>query len=391
MKTTWKKASALAVSLLMTMALFAGCNDNQSNDGDGKKKVAFVCSAAGQNDTGYNKSAVDALKKVADELGLEANIVEPTNGVPAALEEMAEQGYELIFSLEYDFDALIKGEGNAKPLAEQYPDTHFVVFNDNPNVNEDGSTKFNNVTSVLFDVHEASYLAGYLYVHLNENNEKLFTGSDYKFTSTSDKRAVGFIGGTNSNGILVYSYGFMQGINDAAKEYDNVKYDYYAKYDAGFTDTALGNTTAGTFFSNGANIVFADCGSVGDGITARAKEDGKLAIQVDANLDSQQPGYVLTSVLKITGVPVDTITRAFVDGTLDSMDRVQNYDLASGATGITDLSTISQYVADQDLWNEIVEKTKAAEEKIKNDEIDVVNAQAGETLEASAVPNVNIK
>ena len=265
-----------------------------------------------------------------------------------------------------------------------------MVFNDNPNVKDDGSTKFSNVTSVLFDVHEASYLAGYLYVQINENNEKLFP-EGYKFTPTSQKRAVGFVGGTNSNGILVYSYGFMQGINEAAKEFDNVKYDYYAKYDAGFTDTALGNTTAGTFFNNGANIVFADCGSVGDGITARAKEDGKLAIQVDANLDTQQPGFVMTSVLKTTGVPVDTITRAFVEGKLNSMDRVQSYDLSSGATGITDLATISGYVADKELWNEIVEKVKAIETKIKNDEIDVVNAQAGEKLEPSAVPNVNIQ
>ena len=35
----------------------------------------------------------------------------------------------------------------------------------------------------------------------------------------------------------MYSYGFMQGINAAAQEY-GVTYDYYAKYDAGFTDPA---------------------------------------------------------------------------------------------------------------------------------------------------------
>lgn len=393
MKITWKKALALVVSLIMTATLLGACNDDSgsSSGGESAGKIAFVCSAAGQNDSGYNRSAVTALQEVAEELGYEYRIVEPTNGVPTALETLAEDGYGLIFSLEYDFDALINGEGSNAPLAEQFPDTHFVVFNDNPNVNEDGSTKFDNVTSVLFDVHEASYLSGYLYVHINENHTSLFPDEGYNFTPTDQARAVGFVGGTNSNGILVYSYGFMQGINAAAAEYNNVKYDYYAKYDAGFTDTALGNTTAGTFFSNGANIVFADCGSVGDGITARAKEDQKLSIQVDANLDTQQPGYVMTSVLKTTGVPVETITRAYADGTLAGMDRVQSYDLASGATGITDLATISEYVQDKDLWNEIVAKLDAVKTQIENDEIDVVNAQAGETLDPSAVPNINIK
>lgn len=299
MKTSWKKILGIALSVAMVSALAAGCGNNGNSSS--KEKIAVVCSASGQNDNGYNQSAVDGLKAIADELGYAAKIVEPTNGVPNALETLAKDGYKLIFSLEYDFDALIKGVGGDKPLAEKYPNTHFVVFNDNPNVNDDGSVRHQNVTSVLFDVHEASYLAGYLSVQLNENQATLFP-SGYSLTPLDKSRGIGFIGGTNSNGILVYSYGFMQGINAAAKEY-GVTYDYYAKYDAGFTDSALGSTVAGTFYNNGANIVFADAGTVGDGITTKAKELGKIAIQTDANLDTQQPGHVLTSVLKITGVP----------------------------------------------------------------------------------------
>ena len=94
-------------------------------------------------------------------------------------------------------------------------------------------------------------------------------------------------------------------------------YDYYAKYDAGFGDPALGSTVAGTYYDNGANVVYGVAGSVGDGITAKAKEVGKLAIQVDANKDSQQPGYVLTSVLKNTNVPVAAVlANAFADGSV---------------------------------------------------------------------------
>ena len=106
---------------------------------------------------------------------------------PRRLETLAEDGYNLIFNLEYDFDALIKGVGGAQPIAAQYPDTWFVVFNANPNVNDAGEVIHKNVISVLFDVHEGSYLAGYLSVLVNENAATLF-GDGYKFTAP-DHRA----------------------------------------------------------------------------------------------------------------------------------------------------------------------------------------------------------
>lgn len=361
----------------------------QGNKAQNDLKIAIVCSNSGQNDNGYNQSACQGAQEIAGEIGAEVKIVEPVNGVAAALETLAEDGYNLIFSLEYDFDALIKGVGGAEPIAAQYPDTWFVVFNDNPNQAGDGSVLHENVISVLFDVHEASYLAGYLSVQMNENQDKLFP-EGYKLTPLDKSRGIGFIGGTNSNGILVYSYGFIEGINRAAGEY-GVKYDYYAKYDAGFTDPALGSTVAGTFYESGANVVFADAGVVGDGITAKAKEAGKIAIQTDANLDGQQPGFVLTSVLKITGVPVQTISRAYTDGTIGEMDKLQSYNLASGATGITDLSEMGKHVADTAAWDEIKGKLEEVSQKIQSGEIKVVNRQLGEEFDPAGCENVVIK
>lgn len=71
-------------------------------------KVAIICSSAGQNDNGYNQSAVKGAKKAAEELGIEYKVVEPTTGVPQALESLADDGYNVIFNLEYDFEALIQ-------------------------------------------------------------------------------------------------------------------------------------------------------------------------------------------------------------------------------------------------------------------------------------------
>lgn len=391
-----KKVLAMILALVLCMATLVACGGGETPDepsGGTDLKVGFVTSASGQNDNGYNRSAVDAIKDAATEFGFEYRIVEPSSSltVGQAIEALAEDGYGLIFNLEYDFAALIDGTGATGnvPIAQQYPDTTFVIYNDNPNVNDDGSVKFKNVYACMFNVNEASYLAGYMAVQVNENHEALFP-EGYSLAPLSESRGIGFIGGTDSAGIRVYSYGYMMGIQAAAEEYD-VEYDYYPVYDAGFTDSAAGNATTGNMYQNGVNVVFADCGNVGDGITERADADGRLAIQTDADLDNTHPGHIITSVLKITGVPTRSLIEAKINGQLDSMDNLLNFDLASGATGITDMSVMADAVADKTLFAELQTKLNAQAEKIKSGEIDVVNAQIGETFDESTCPRVHTK
>ena len=203
---------ALGCILAMTMVVgsLTACGGKSEKKAEKKAgsdvKVAIICSAAGQNDNGYNQSAVEGAKKAADEFGIEYKVVEPTTGVPQALESLADDGYNVIFNLEYDFEALIQGTGGAQPIAEMYPDTTFVCVNDNPNQDEDGNTIHDNVISVLFDVHQASFVAGALTTLVNENAETLFGTDGYNFTPADNGgRSVGFIGGTNSNGVSRYS------------------------------------------------------------------------------------------------------------------------------------------------------------------------------------------
>lgn len=144
MKKSFKKLLGAALAIVLTAGTLAGCVENAAikntekstakesaaakgeetgNDSDGNQntsansdlKIAIICSNSGQNDNGYNQSACTEGKAIAQELGAECKIVEPVNGVPSALEALAEDGYNLIFSLEYDFDALVKGvEGQSQ-------------------------------------------------------------------------------------------------------------------------------------------------------------------------------------------------------------------------------------------------------------------------------------
>ena len=377
--------------LIMTVAL-----TGYSSSGDQNNTIALLCSAAGANDNGYNQTAINGLKQLKDEKGIEYKVIETTTDYPGTLETIAEAGYKLIFSLEYDFTALIKGVGGEKPLAEQFPDTIFVIFNANPNLNKDGTPIHNNVISVMFNVNEASFLAGVLSVLVNESAYTLFDSSTHSFTSGNEGRKVGFIGGTKSEGIEVFSFGYAEGVNYAASEIGaDVVYVYYSTYDAGFVDSAQGAVIAGTYYSEGANIVYCVAGSVGDGVDVKAKEVKKLSIQVDANKDNSQPGYILTSVLKTTSVPVIEFGSKLVDGTLAADGGKEIfYTLASGATGITDLSVIESAIrtdaAAQAKWGEIKAYIDNVSAKIKDGSIKVTNAQIGERLNISTLSNIKL-
>lgn len=406
------KLMALLLSCALTASLLSGCGSKEETSaqtGETREegteagetaapaasdlKIAIVCDASGQNDNGYNQSAVEGAKECAESMGVEYKVVEPTESIGNTLSILAEDGYNLIFSMEYDFDALVKGEAGAAPIAEQYPDTMFVVFNATPNVDESGNTIHDNVISVLYNVNESSYLAGALSVLVNENADVLL-GDGYDLTSTEEARALGFIGATDSDGITVFGVGFVEGAQHVAEEL-GVTYDYYAKYDAGFADTAGGSTVAGTYYGNGANVVYTVAGAVGDGAASKAKEVKKLAIHVDANKDGQQPGYIMTSVIKNTKVVVKTLAQAYADGTIGDMDNIQVYDLASGATSITDLATFSAALETTDeakaKWEEITAYLADLEAKIGDGTIKVTNKQNGDSFDEASCPNINFK
>ncbi len=407
------KLTALLAVCTLTASLLTGCGSNEetpastetgTQEAGGETgeagapaasdlKIAIVCDASGQNDNGYNQSAVEGAKECADTMGVEYKVVEPTESIGNTLSILAEDGYNLIFSMEYDFDALVNGEAGAAPIAEQYPDTTFVVFNATPNLDEAGNTIHDNVISVLYNVNESSYLAGALAVLVNENADVLL-GDGYDLTSTEEARALGFIGATDSDGITVFGVGFVEGAQHVAQEL-GVTYDYYAKYDAGFADTAGGSTVAGTYYGNGANVVYTVAGAVGDGVASKAKEVKKLAIHVDANKDGQQPGYIMTSVIKNTKVVVKTLAQAYTDGTIGDMENIQVYDLASGATSITDLATFSAALETTDeakaKWEEITAYLADLEAKIGDGTIKVTNKQNGDSFDEASCPNINFK
>ena len=76
----------LALAAALGFLVVTGCSKKADSASVSKGlRIGIVCSAAGQNDNGYNQSAVSGLKEVAAEIGAEYKVVEPQNGVPAAI------------------------------------------------------------------------------------------------------------------------------------------------------------------------------------------------------------------------------------------------------------------------------------------------------------------
>ena len=67
---------------LVLIAMFAMTGAVSASD----LKIGIVCSAAGQNDNGYNQSAIEGAKQVSEELGIDYKVIDATSDVPAALE-----------------------------------------------------------------------------------------------------------------------------------------------------------------------------------------------------------------------------------------------------------------------------------------------------------------
>ncbi|NLB37024.1 MAG: BMP family ABC transporter substrate-binding protein, partial [Clostridiales bacterium] len=85
-------AVTLAFVAVITLA-FSGCGNNDNNPTGGGQdttnpvsgKNALVCSSAGANDNGYNQTAINGLKQLADETGVEYKVIETTTDYPGTL------------------------------------------------------------------------------------------------------------------------------------------------------------------------------------------------------------------------------------------------------------------------------------------------------------------
>ena len=128
-------------------------------------------------------------------------------------------------------------------------------------------------------------------------------------------------------------------------------------------------------YDQGADIVMNVASNTGNGVLEAAAESGYYAIGVDINQDNNQPGAILTSMLKQNGEGVYYVIKNALEGTFEGGTSLY-MDLAKGGVDLTDMSVFKEHLETDEqraLIDEILEYVADLKEKIISGEIVVSN------------------
>ncbi len=264
---------------------------------NGKYTIAFVTDVGTLKDESFNQGTWNGIKKFASENNQSYKYYQPANGNQAtdedryeAMKTAADSGAKIIVCAGFlQKEALTKA-------AEEYDDVKFV-FIDGTVLYEDDGDPIDNVAAVDFREEESGYLAGYAAV-MNGYKKLGFTGGG---------------GGTNPP-CSRFGYGYIQGINDAAKEKDiTAEVNFSWEYGASFSQSAELQTMLSGWYAGGTEVIFCSGGSMCLSAFAAASANDAAVIGVDVD-QSKKSDTVVTSALKgITQSAIYILEKAKAD------------------------------------------------------------------------------
>ena len=341
-----KKLLALLLAAAMVFSL-AACGSSSSSDtgsdesadteesadtsADGSDfKVGLITDTGGINDESFNQSSWEGLNDAIADFGITANYLESSTESDYAtnIATFVDEGYDLIICVGYMLaDACLEA-------AEANPDIAFAII-------DDDTIDLDNVTCLMFEQGQASYLAG------------------YAAGLTTETNIIGFVLGMATTTMHEFGYGYLAGAIDANPDVTVLQYNVNS-----FADAATGKADAQAAITNGADVIFHAAGGTGLGAIEACSEAGIYAIGVDSDQSSVAPEVVLTSALKRVDTAVYDTVESLIDGTLEG--GVVTYDLSIDGVGIVTPGLLS---------DEAVEAIEAVKESIISGEIVVPTTQ----------------
>lgn len=324
-------------------------NKEETKEETGKKsdkslKVAIVYTGL-LGDKSYNDSANIGAKKATEDFGVEVT----------SLEGLTAQEWEanLISACEDDYDLIIGASSNIADFIQEhgpnYPDKMFAVI--------DTTVDLPNVQSISFAQNEGSFLAGAAAALFTQHTE---------IEGVNDKAIIGWVGGMD----IPVLHDFYTGYEQGAK-YINPDIKILQSFAGSWTDPLKGKELTLAQFDQGADIVMNVASGTGPGILEAAKEAGKYAIGVDLDQDNDQPGSVLTSMVKRVDSAVYLTIQSAVEGNFQG-GSTKYLSLAENGVSLTDFSVMKEHLGDK-FPQEIVDKVDELAKKIIDGEIKVDN------------------
>jgi len=324
-------------------------------------KVAMVTDYGDITDQSFNQTTWEAVIAFGEANGVDYKYYKPTTndtaGRVASVELAIAEGYNVIVMPGYAFG------GTIAEVSANYPEIKFIALDvaagdlletavalkgesydynpDNWNLND--YVHMDNVYCAIYQEELSGYMAGYAAVKLGYTK-------------------LGFLGGMAVPAVMRFGYGYVQGVDAAAKELGitvDMKYAYGNQF---FGDADI-TAVMDTWYAGGTEVVFACGGGIYTSAAEAAKKvDGKV-IGVDTDqapiIDADYgEGMTITSAMKgLAPTTIDTLTDVVVNGNwadyagqivslgLVSEDPAANYVQLSGTTQFDDAFTEADYAA----------------------------------------------
>ena len=354
-----KKILSVLLVLAMALSLVACGGTAEAPKADApaaaEYKIAMVTDYGDITDQSFNQTTWEAVIKFGEDNKVAYKYYKPTTndtaGRVASVELAIAEGYNVIVMPGYAFG------GTIAEVSANYPDVKFVAldvakgdlleggvalkgesYDYNPdNWNLTDYVYMDNVYCAIYQEELCGYMAGYAAVKLGYTK-------------------LGFLGGMAVPAVVRYGYGFVQGVDAAAKELDiqvELKYVYGNQF---YGDADI-KAYMDTWYSKGTEVVFACGGGIFMSAVDAAKEvEGAKVIGVDVDQSGVIAGYAageggdvakyadltVTSAMKgLYPTTVDTLTDVVINGNwanyagkIDTLGLVSGTDVSANYVGI---------------------------------------------------------
>ena len=296
-------------------------------------------------DKSYNDSCNMGAQKAVEDFGIELKSLEggTADEWKANLLAACEEGYDLIIGASSNIADYITEYGPS------YPDTKFAVI--------DTTVDLPNVESISFAQNQGSFLAGAAAAMFTQKTD---------IEGVNEDHIIGWVGGMD----IPVLHDFYTGYEQGAK-YIDPDIQILQSFAGEWQNPLKGKELTLAQYDQGADIVMNVASGTGAGVLEAAKEAGKYAIGVDLNQDADQPGSVLTSMVKRVDNACYLVIQSVVEGTFEG-GTTQYLDLSKGGVSLTDFSVIKEALGEQ-FPQEIMDKVDELSEKIISGEIVVEN------------------
>ena len=335
-----KRYLSLILAVVMVMGLLTACGGNGGEDksqgGTSEYKVAMITDYCDITDQSFNQTSYEGCKAYCEPAGVQLQYFKPQQDADAERIAMVDyavaEGYNIIVTPGYAFAPTIIA------TAEMYPDVKFIALD--VSAADFGDWEIpDNVYSAVYQEELCGYMAGVAAVKMG-----------YKH--------IGYMGGMAVPAVVRYGYGFVQGVDAAARELgieNEVVLEYiYANAFNGDADiTAVMDTW---YQEKGVEVVFScAAGAYTSVAEAALKVNGKLiGVDVDQKgiVDSTYgEGIILTSAMKGLAATIEVTLKDVIEN--DNWDNYGGKIETLGVVSAEDpTSNFVQIPYENTAWNE---------------------------------------